>query len=143
MHGYFFLQESPALRIASDYMSREEADAKFKKPKKKKKKVKKTIDNRDRQDFLKPKPFFPQVKKTMLKADDLLGGAEESFGSRNKRKKQEEEGGGGFRAVGGFDQDEEEEEEGLNIRPAVPVKVRPVVTFLSFLGSRNETCFFL
>ena len=42
----------------------------------------------------------------MLKADDLLGGAEESFGSRNKRKKQEEEGGG-FRAVGGFDQDEE------------------------------------
>ena len=38
--GIFFLQESPALRIASDYMSREEADAKFKKPKKKKKKVK-------------------------------------------------------------------------------------------------------
>ena len=91
--------ESPAMRIVSDYMTKEEADAKFKKPKKKKKKL----------------------KQKMLKADDLLAGAEESFGRRTRSKTakaaQEEKEVGGFRRVGGLD--DEDEDDGLEIKPEV------------------------
>ena len=60
--------DMPQQKVASDYMTHEEQETKFKKPKKKKK-----------------------VKRKMLKADDLLGleAPTESFGSRSKRAKRE------------------------------------------------------
>merc|ERR1719507_1462310 len=92
--------ELPALKMASDYMTAEEATAKFKKSKKKKKKG----------------------KRRALRADDLLPQEGDGMGSLRSRRnweasKQEEEGsasgrgGGGFRGALPMDVDEDDKQD--------------------------------
>merc|ERR1719471_1874115 len=91
--------ELPALKMASDYMTAEEATAKFKKTKKKKK-----------------------VKRRALRADDLLPQEGDGMGSLGSRRnlqalKEEEEnstggrGGGGFRGAMPMDIDEDDKQD--------------------------------